>query len=516
MDKLSVTPSSAGVNATRGPDKQALEALARENLRRLVCTGCHGVGLASDGKTQGRLRIRCRECDKSVYADQHPTVLNLAAGDITPNQGQIPPVDKTVKSMLLFNELNNSDIGLDDESMDDGPPCTVEEQLNYLLATGEDLQEEVASNNQAINAKVDRLFGMFENISKQLEVLTRVVAKSTSPPGLETKPTPPVYQAQGPVYHNHGPASHGRAPAQDPAPWKTAVSHYRPPAPQEKRPSASPNRFQDLSESIPAYRGKTEAQYDIEQFNRRKNQRGKIRGNLTVEQIQRIKKGLPARGLSPMVTLHFEGMQRNRIVEIKSMFKSIGIEPRWVRNISFIGRSIMELITFEDKKLKIISLLENHEITWLEKFNPVSIDNIKNDTKYSGLTIQEKEILAKKLYTTRLQKTYDRLPKDGIHNRMRNYLNLQLNPKQKRATGPEDTLENYIKAQETVVEEQATTQEVEDPVNIAPIDQEMQMEESESEGSSSDLDDPNPKRKVIALERYDSDSTENGVDTHSP
>ena len=208
--------------------------------------------------------------------------------------------------------------------------------------------------------------------------------------------------------------------SEDNRPWLTAARRGKASPTPQVQVLNSANRFRDLSESIPAYQNfDTEEEYDAHIAKTRAPK--KIR-QLTPEELKRVIDGRPARGSSPMIRLYFEGMRRNKFTEIKSALHTMGLQLRHIRNISFIGSCIMEITTFMDVKQNIIDTLSKYNITNLENFNPLSIENLKDDKKFSGLkTVAEKENAAKKLFTTRMLKTVERLPKTHINNRLRNY-----------------------------------------------------------------------------------------------
>lgn len=199
------------------------------------------------------------------------------------------------------------------------------------------------------------------------------------------------------------------------------------------------NRFHELQESIPAYRNmdyeqfvnktqmKTNPAQKILTFNRMKN----LPKKLNAEQIENVRLGKSPCPPSPMVTLHFTGATRTKITDLKLLFKSIGIRLNWIRNISFIGRSILELITFEERKAIIISKLEKYKIIFDEKYDPLSTNNLKNEKKYGNLSEEQKIKVATSLYTKRLEKTLERLPKEGIHNRLKNFVQLRIRQSKK-------------------------------------------------------------------------------------
>jgi hypothetical protein len=210
----------------------------------------------------------------------------------------------------------------------------------------------------------------------------------------------------------------------------------------ETTKNGHPNRYEALRQAIPAYQRISEIEYHrLEVPNLRpKPRKMAIRGDLTMDQIENVKRGFTSKTLSPMITLHFEGMKRNRTMEIKSVFRSIGIKTLWIRNIGFIGKSVMELLTFQNKKDEVVRVLEKYEIHLIENFDPLSLGNLKNEAKYAGLTVEEKKGLAEKLYKSRIEKTVERLPKTGIHNRLRNYLWSKIHPRSGTNQRPLETV----------------------------------------------------------------------------
>ena len=191
----------------------------------------------------------------------------------------------------------------------------------------------------------------------------------------------------------------------------------------------STNRYQALMNSTPeegnrsidgGYTRSVEAQ--ARQLERRTTNNAKIR-NLNQDEMENMDQGRSAKDISPMVKLFFEGLRRNRITDIKSYLKTLGIDPSWVRNISFIGKCIMELSTFEDKKRDVINKLYTRNIKWLENYDPLSIENIRDEKKLAGLSKVEKEALACRMLRTRTQRILDRLPhKETVNRRHANML----------------------------------------------------------------------------------------------
>ena len=206
-------------------------------------------------------------------------------------------------------------------------------------------------------------------------------------------------------------------------PWVTAARRGAR-APSPRRPSIVPdsrtNRFKALSESIPAY-----AKFDNEEHyvaHVSSTATSRTTRLLSREEMNNVKKGRPSKGSSPMIHLYFEGMRRNRPTEIRSFLHSIGIQPRHARNISFIGGSVMSILTFEDVKDVFIEKLATEGIVHLAHFDPLSADNLKDSKKFGNLkTDEERKQTARRLFINRTLKTIERLPKTPINNRMRNY-----------------------------------------------------------------------------------------------
>lgn len=160
------------------------------------------------------------------------------------------------------------------------------------------------------------------------------------------------------------------------------------------------------------------------------------------------------------------------------MFCSIGIPRHWIRNISFIGKSISEIITFEDKKEIIISKLDNYMIKHLENYNPLSITNLKDEKKFTGLSTERLQENAHILYISRLQHIITRIPDAGQHRRLKNYLNMKINrsiPEETTVTQPKSP----SRLQTTVVTDEDTL-----PINVTSIKKRKTYTVSGSSSSS--------------------------------
>jgi len=263
---------------------------------------------------------------------------------------------------------------------------------------------------------------------------------------------------------------------------------------------ASTNRYKELSESIPAYKNLTDVEETIHatSSNVRKRPTPKIR-KLTPEEIQNVKAGRPSKPSSPMCTLYFEGIRRNKPTEIKACFYSWNIPLRSIRNISFIGSHVMELLTFEDARCNIIDTLAKNDITYLPNFNPLSISNLKNNTKFGHVkTDEEKQALVQKLYKVRLQKTFERLPQDGRNNRLRNYIRSRMDHSNTTNTCTTSTTSNTTTV--TMDKPTESTFTISDGSNVVHlIHPDVQANSDTYDASTSELSDvdivvPNHKR----------------------
>lgn len=417
-----------------GGSTTLIEECARDNVKSLCCIPCGARDVVLDGKAKNRLRLRCRSCGKSVYADSHPTVKALAVkAAVTASPGssssecesevaQTPVVAQQKKLDTSSVQMELDEYPVSDVSMSDGdfmedeeldlPP--IQDQVSHLFCETEDLANDlqtVKAENASIKREVSNLCKLITTLKDKIVELTKT-QQANSPAA-----------ATGPVSSQQDQA-HSTVTEDSPSPWLTAARKGKANVIQKQVKTNLYNHFDELLKVIPAYRKLTKEEIESNNFKVKKSK--KINGDLSRDEINRIKNGKTAKKLSPMVVLHFEGVKRNRITDIKSMIKSIGIPTHWIRNISFIGRSIMELMTFQDRTEEIISKFETYEINYLQDYNPLSIDNIKDNTKFINLSVEDKQKLAEKLYYTRMEKTLERLPQTGINTRIRNFINSRL------------------------------------------------------------------------------------------
>lgn len=181
------------------------------------------------------------------------------------------------------------------------------------------------------------------------------------------------------------------------------------------KPMTEDNRFRLFANSIPSY-----AKYDnVASFEASKQTKIK---KLSKEEMKNIKGGKPARSTSPMVFLHFKGFKRNRICDVKSFLYSLAIPLYCIRNISFIGKSVMEITTFQDMKDFIISKLQEEDVVYIPDFDPLATSNLKDTVKFGNLQDDHaKSETSQKLYLRRLTLTLERLPKTTRNTRLRNF-----------------------------------------------------------------------------------------------
>lgn len=181
------------------------------------------------------------------------------------------------------------------------------------------------------------------------------------------------------------------------------------------KPMTEDNRFRLLANSIPSY-----TKYDnVASFEGSKQTKIK---KLSKEEMKNIKGGKPPRSTSPMIFLHFKGFKRNRITDVKSFLYSLAIPLYCIRNISFIGKSVMEITTFQDMKDFIITKLQEEDVIYIPDFDPLATSNLKDTAKFGNLQDDHaKSETSQKLYLRRLTLTLERLPKTTRNTRLRNF-----------------------------------------------------------------------------------------------
>jgi hypothetical protein len=107
---------------------------------------------------------------------------------------------------------------------------------------------------------------------------------------------------------------------------------------------------------------------------------------LSIKQlVERVSTTAKKERFSPLCTRHFSGITRRPIKEIRTLMDRVGVNNSLIKNITFIGESLMEVITFENYAMDLTNILrearklENCEKLVIDpvKFDPLSRDNIK-------------------------------------------------------------------------------------------------------------------------------------------
>jgi hypothetical protein len=104
---------------------------------------------------------------------------------------------------------------------------------------------------------------------------------------------------------------------------------------------------------------------------------------LTREEVSRIQRGLGPQARSEFIRIYFEGQQRNRLSFIRDTFRFAGCDMRKIFDISFVGKSVMMILTKEEAKLDIIRCLKEIDIKYLEDFDEL-------DSKWMARSLRDK------------------------------------------------------------------------------------------------------------------------------
>lgn len=364
--------------------------------------------------------------DDSLY----PSLTGTNSPMITTFQPKQPNVVNTVPYIDDPMNTENCMVPIQDEinlrNMEEIE--ALKDNVNYL-STG------LNDNNMAIQEIKSVVTKLSDQLAKFLPLIQSLCTKISMPSTANNSNAVMKSNSTNAQYHLTSRSLNSTAqqyPSQDNSintidpvsPWLVAARKGKKvPAPQYSIKMSNGNRYNDLSESIPAYKKLIESTETstLQRPSNIKPRTPKYR-DMTPEDIERVKQGRPLRQRSSMVHLYFEGFKRNRPTDIKNTLKCIGIPLSNIRNISFIGSSIMELLTFNDVKDMIIEKLAGIKVTNIPNFNPLSTENIKDSNKFAKVSTEdEKKVLAKKLYISRLRKTLERIPVDPKNNRLRNY-----------------------------------------------------------------------------------------------
>ena len=96
---------------------------------------------------------------------------------------------------------------------------------------------------------------------------------------------------------------------------------------------------------------------------------------------------------------------------------------RSIRNISFFGEDITEIITFEDYFEELVSKVCAHpKFEYLQEFNPLDASTVKDNPRQTFANDHERRITAAKMFVSRCVKELERVPSAPINSRLRNYM----------------------------------------------------------------------------------------------
>jgi hypothetical protein len=138
---------------------------------------------------------------------------------------------------------------------------------------------------------------------------------------------------------------------------------------------------------------------------------------VTREEFINIKNGLPPKTTkySPMKYLYFTGVKKNQASLVKASLSYCDIRLSAIRNISFIGRSVMQLLTFEDYEEELIGKMTKNEYVHLADFDPLSAEAFKATGGSESMAIGK--------YLKKQKECLARLASfDGSYNRLKNFL----------------------------------------------------------------------------------------------
>ena len=145
------------------------------------------------------------------------------------------------------------------------------------------------------------------------------------------------------------------------------------------------------------------------------NQPKPIIKDLSEDEVKKILTA-PIRKKGTFERLYFKGVPRTTINNIKSLIKYAGIDPIIIRNISFVGADMLELIIFDTGKAQLIEALQKLKIEIVIDFNPLSSDNLKSE-RFQKMESEEKKKAARDIFIKNQRKILERLPESrGFYN----------------------------------------------------------------------------------------------------
>ena len=471
------------------PDESSLIVLAKKHLKHIMCFKCSERSLINDGKTPaGKHRVWCKTCRMSCNTSTYTQVLqaledneNLSEQHLSASshselesdseeiiqqrlaiQSRNRPLLNTTQSPrhLQYNENNDqADYSDADTQMSrqyppnavtPRPHDDVQKNLSRREISKDDKMTQfievlcqhteqtkawmrtVETKMTNSEAQVNKLVKALDELKRQYEEVATIV-EDWATEKLETKPTEQK-RITGPTHQKPTSFAEAVKYGAPEAPWQTATNTrkqtYFAPKPSPK-PMPS-NRYGALHE-IPDHDNNAYANYSQAPRERQSNS-SKIKV-LTREELEFFKTG---GSNSPMTFLYFSGCARGPIHRIKSIMYTAGIHLQAIRYIKFIGKQIMEVITFEDSAQDIIRKMATVGITHEANFDPLATDNVKNPKLLEENQTEEAKLaLAKKLFTQRLTKMAESLPENPRFNRLRNFLNSRTRPRTQNETNNE-------------------------------------------------------------------------------
>lgn len=523
-----------GGNSADPPD---IDRLIRQNLSKLTCVKCNCRPIRTDGTSNGRLRIRCDTCSKTSSASQYTE--QLMAMKLIPRPSMEESrkstevrrdatqfFEKTKSSSKDAMDMEESDNELSDAPTEETFEYNDDEEPDYLTEALTQIWKDKSDNEE----KFEYIDTNMKKIEKSLNEIMRAITLLTQKQNALQNAQQSLLSARATISDatydfdkqagNNDPnqaatyrdATHQINPSAPPMTYASAVMNNaevpftlvqkhrgRYSRPQGETSDATrrnnqriaeQNHFNSLREAIPSMdRSIATRQAAIE---KQTNNNKKIRA-LSEDEMQRVISGKPKKKSSPLCTLYFRGMRRNRISDIKCVLLTIGIKIGTVRNISFIGKSIMELITYEDNKDDIVTKLALRNISQDKYFDPLSIDNIKSPKHINeSMTQEEKQAIANRFYLNRLKAQIDRLPADRRQDRLRNFMTSHTDPEnQQRAATRRTTLLSELVEASMATHSDATEETSKDDTQADETAAVMEIDEN-SENSSND----NNKRKI--------------------
>jgi hypothetical protein len=424
----------------------------------------------------------------SQYVEHFPTLRSSPK-----RQGSLHAPSFTSEHTYMESDLDEDQMIADHMGPDALRTLEFAEEMTSISCEIEDMKKNMDQNKHAINALANtskQSANEIATMKKTLElILLRIEQLATHPMAApqpvhramtyhvadSTTSYPPRPMSPTPL-HPSQPITSSQKPTET---WsevtKRGAARQRPINTVSNRPMTEENRFKALATHIPAY-----AKHDnVASFEATRQPKIK---KLSKEEMANIKHGRPARTSSPMIFLHFKGFRRNRISDVKSFLYSLDIPLYCIRNISFIGKSVMEITTFLDMKDMIVSRLHAEDVVYIPDFDPLDISNLKDEGKFGNLKDESaKSDASQKLYIRRLTLTLERLPKTARNTRLRNFYESIINNLNKQPSpnvADSTTLANVYVADTSTsdvddIDNMSTTSNSDITISATPMDVEQ-------------------------------------------